>query len=65
LYYDNGWELFTSANQEPNCEVKIQDNYAWKIFTKGIKREEAIENSEIIGNKNLGQKIFDMIAVMA
>ncbi len=65
LYYDNGWELFTSTNQEPNCEVKIQDNYAWKIFTKGIKREEAIENSEIIGNKKLGQKIFDMIAVMA
>jgi hypothetical protein len=65
LYYDNGWELFASTNQEPNCEVKIRDNYAWKIFTKGIKREEAIENSEIIGNKKLGQKIFDMIAVMA
>lgn len=65
LYYDNGWELFASTNKEPNCEVKIRDNYAWKIFTKGIKREEAIENSEITGNKNLGQKIFDMIAVMA
>ena len=65
LYYDNGWELFTSANQEPNSEVKIRDNYAWKIFTKGIKREEAIENSEIIGDKKLGLKIFDMIAVMA
>lgn len=65
LYYDNGWELFTSTNQEPNSEVKIRDNYAWKIFTKGIKREEAIENSEIIGDKKLGEKIFDMIAVMA
>lgn len=65
LYYNNGWELFTSANQEPNSEVKIGDNYAWKIFTKGIKREEAIENSEIIGDKKLGLKIFDMIAVMA
>lgn len=65
LYYDNGWELFASANQKPNCEVKIRDNYAWKIFTKGIKREEAIENSEIIGNKELGQNIFDMIAIMA
>ena len=65
LCYDNGWELFTSANQKPNSEVKIRDNYAWKIFTKGIKREEAIENSEIIGDKKLGLKIFDMIAVMA
>ncbi len=65
LYYDNGWELLSSTNQEPSSEVKIRDSYAWKIFTKGIKREEAIENSEIIGDKKLGEKIFDMIAVMA
>ena len=65
LRYDNGWELFTSTNQEPISEVKIRDNYAWKIFTKGVKREEAIANSEIIGDKKLGEKIFDMIAVMA
>ena len=65
LYYDSGWELFASINQEPISEVKIKDNYAWKIFTKGIKREEAIANSEIIGDKKLGEKIFDMITVMA
>lgn len=65
LHYDNGWELFTSTNQEPISIVKIRDNYAWKIFTKGVKREEAIANSEIIGDKKLGEKIFDMIAVMA
>lgn len=65
LYNDNGWELITSTKQEPISEVKIRDNYAWKIFTKGVKREEAIANSEIIGDKKLGEKIFDMIAVMA
>jgi len=65
LYYDNGWELFSSINQVPISEVKIQDNNAWKIFTKGIKREEAIKNSEIIGDQKLGEKIFDLIAVMA
>lgn len=65
LHYDNGWELLTSINKEPMCEVKIGDTYAWKIFTKGINREEAIANSKIIGEKKLGEKIFDMIAVMA
>ncbi|GJM17433.1 MAG: hypothetical protein DHS20C13_27600 [Thermodesulfobacteriota bacterium] len=65
LYYDNGWELLASTNQEPISEVKIRDDYAWKIFTKGVKREEAIATSEIIGDKKLGEKIFDMIAVMA
>ena len=65
LYYNSGWELFTSSNQEPKSEVKIRDDYAWKIFTKGMRREEAISNSEIIGDTKLGEKIFDMIAVMA
>lgn len=65
LYYDNGWELLTATNLEPISEVKIPDDCAWKIFTKGITKEEAIEASEIIGNKRLGDKIFDMIAVMA
>ncbi|SFT36119.1 Mycothiol maleylpyruvate isomerase N-terminal domain-containing protein [Algoriphagus locisalis] len=65
LRYDNGWELFTSVNEIPTSEVKIRNEDAWKIFTKGMTREEAIASSEIIGNKRLGEKIFDMIAVMA
>lgn len=65
LYYDNGWELLTSTNIRPMSEVKIKDNFAWKIFTKGITKEKAIESSEIVGDKRLGEKIFDMIAVMA
>lgn len=65
LYYENGWQLLASANQPTTCEVRIKDDYAWRIFTKGIKKEEAITNSEIIGKQELGIKIFDMIAVMA
>ncbi|MBU2903894.1 maleylpyruvate isomerase N-terminal domain-containing protein [Arenibacter algicola] len=65
LNYDNRWELFESVNQIPDCEVRIKDEFAWRIFTKGIGREEAISNSEIIGKQELGLKIFDMIAVMA
>lgn len=65
LYYDSGWGLINSTNQEPISEVKIRDDYAWRIFTKGINKEEAIAESEIIGNQKLGLKIFDMIAVMA
>ena len=49
----------------PICEVRIGDDYAWKIFTKGMPKEEAIARSKIIGNKELGVKIFDLVAVMA
>ncbi|GMQ26567.1 hypothetical protein Aoki45_32500 [Algoriphagus sp. oki45] len=65
LYYKDGWELFTSVDDKPKSEVFIKNEIAWKIFTKGLTREEAIGNSEIVGDKILGEKIFDMIAVMA
>ena len=65
LNYVNEWQLLISDNRPPNCEVRIKDENAWKIFTKGIKKEDAIRESEIIGNERLGEKIFDMIAVMA
>ncbi|MFZ1703143.1 MAG: maleylpyruvate isomerase N-terminal domain-containing protein [Saprospiraceae bacterium] len=65
LNYDKRWKLLKSANQLPVCEVRIKDELAWRIFTKGISKEEAITNSEIIGKQELGFKIFDMIAVMA
>ncbi|MDR7129738.1 hypothetical protein J2X69_002083 [Algoriphagus sp. 4150] len=65
LYYDNGWQLLSTINQESISEVRIRDDYAWRIFTKGISKEVAIANSEIIGVRELGLKIFDMIAIMA
>jgi hypothetical protein len=65
LHYDNGWDLFAFTDRIPHTEVKISDDFAWKIFTKGIDQEKAIANSEITGDKRLGEKIFSMVAVMA
>lgn len=65
LRYSNRWELFKKIDHKPNSEVIIKDEFAWRIFTKGIQKEEAIQNSIILGDKEIGVKIFDMIAVMA
>ena len=59
------WELTTTNHLNPTCEVIIKDHIAWRIFTKGIQKQAAIDQSEITGNPHLGNKIFDMIAVMA
>lgn len=63
-FEDNHWELLANSNSEPACVVTIHDEDAWKIFTKGIQREEAIQRSPITGDRDLGLQIFDLIAVM-
>ncbi|MGF1556860.1 maleylpyruvate isomerase N-terminal domain-containing protein [Paucihalobacter sp.] len=65
LHYQHGWELMNATHQAPISAVRIKDSDAWKIFTKGMKREEAIANSKIIGDQKLAAHIFDMIVVMA
>lgn len=64
LHYDQGWDLLEETNQIPNCEVRISHDYAWRIFTKGVPKSEALAHSEIKGKQALGLKIFDLIAVM-
>lgn len=64
-YQDNKWELLTETDENPHCEVIIKDAYAWRIFTKGMDKKEAIAESEIIGNRAIGLRIFEMTAVMA
>ncbi|MEL7119988.1 MAG: maleylpyruvate isomerase N-terminal domain-containing protein [Bacteroidota bacterium] len=65
LKYHKGWELYTHLEAQPRAEVIIKDEIAWRIFTKGIKKEDALDQSKVIGKKVLGLKVFDMLAVMA
>lgn len=59
------WELVTDSTTSPICEVKIAGEVAWRIFTKGIARQEAQQHISITGRQDAGEKILDMLAVMA
>ncbi|MFN3850782.1 MAG: maleylpyruvate isomerase N-terminal domain-containing protein [Spirosomataceae bacterium] len=66
LYFENSkWDLVTKLPQSPISKVTIDGEIAWRMFTKGILRDEAQKRVKIEGNPELGNKIFDMLAVMA
>lgn len=65
LCKDVQWKLGLESQNDVNCEVLIKDEDAWKIFTKGMKREEAISRATIKWDRKLGLRIFELIAVMA
>jgi hypothetical protein len=49
----------------PVCRVEIEGEVAWRIFTKGISKEEAGKHTIIYGVQELGLPILNMLAVMA
>ena len=65
LKYGDNWKLYTALEEVSTVEVIIPDKIASRIFTKGMNKEEAITQSQIIGKRDLGLIIFDMNAVMA
>ena len=45
LYYSNAsWQLVMELPNLPLSLVKIPHEVAWRVFTKGISREEAMQN---------------------
>jgi uncharacterized protein (TIGR03083 family) len=64
LRTQSGWRLGTDAPGHPACEVEINQDIAWRIFTKGITREAARAQMNVSGNQQLGLHILNVIAIM-
>jgi hypothetical protein len=61
----DSWTLVTQPDFLPVAEVSIPGEIAWRIFTKGIGKEEAMSLVRISGKRHLGAHILGMLAVMA
>lgn len=59
------WLLVTECTLIPMCHIRIAPEIAWRLFTKGISREEVEPFINIVGNELFGNKIFEILAVMA
>jgi uncharacterized protein (TIGR03083 family) len=60
----NRW-AFTQASAKSDVSIEIDPDVAWKLFTKGITKQEAATTIRFKGDEALGKPILDMIAVMA
>ncbi len=59
------WQIKESNAETPTAETIIAGDIAWKLFSKSMRKEEAKESVEIKGEYQLGEKILDMVSVMA
>lgn len=60
-----GWDLCVGANGSAGARVAIQCEHAWKIFTRGMRGEEARRNATIEGEMELGIRVLEMVSVIA
>jgi hypothetical protein len=65
IKWEEGWQFTSDISTAPAAVISIHPDTAWKLFSKGISPEQALQYVEITGDQLLGSTALDMIAVMA
>jgi uncharacterized protein (TIGR03083 family) len=65
LRQSGGWELYRDIARQPDAEVLMDQDLAWRVFTKGISRERAQAETTIHVRTSLGMKVLDMVSIIA
>lgn len=58
------WSFASKATAKPTAHVKIPQQIAWRVFTKGIDRAQAIAESNLEGDRALGERVFQLTAIV-
>lgn len=59
------WNLYVGAVDEPDTKVVVDQDVAWRIFTRGLLKEEAQGQVMVVGDQALGLKVLDMVSIIA
>ncbi|HVW98419.1 MAG TPA: maleylpyruvate isomerase N-terminal domain-containing protein [Mucilaginibacter sp.] len=66
LKYEGGrWNMSKNNSHDPAATIMMTPEISWKLFTKGISPETAIQGVELIGDLRLARVALNLIAVMA
>jgi uncharacterized protein (TIGR03083 family) len=60
-----GWALFAGSAPRPAATVRLSDDTAWRLFSKGLRPGTARERVRIEGDQALGAVVLGSLAVMA
>jgi uncharacterized protein (TIGR03083 family) len=59
------WRLFVGSNAQADAKVTLDQETAWKLFSKGLDPDSRERRVEIQGERRLGQPVLGSLAVMA
>lgn len=65
LRQDKRWQLYRGSAADPATQITLDQDTAWRLFTKGLTIKEAKQRTEIKGNQTLGTPFLSMVSIMA
>ncbi len=65
LREDKRWQLYSGKPPQPQVEVILPENVAWRLFTRGISKENGQKLATFRGNEALGAQLLEMVSIIA
>lgn len=62
---DFQWKLYVGRAPAATCRVQIDQDLAWRLFTKGLTPGNAKRQIQIDGFSKLGEQVLEMVSIMA
>ncbi len=65
IYEAGSWQLYQGQPPQPTAEVILLANTAWRLFTKGIVKEVATNQTIFRGDPLLGRQMLEVVSIIA
>jgi len=65
LRQKGGWGFYRGTAMDPDAEIILDEDIAWRLFTRGVENEIARKHITIKGNKSLAEPVFEMVSIIA
>ena len=60
------WRLYVDGiNEAAHAEIVVDQETAWRLFTKGISKDQALAAAALSGDRDLASRALEMISVIA
>ena len=59
------WELTDETPSAPDARVTLDQQTAWRLFTRGLSREAAAKHVQQEGAARLAERVLDMVSIIA
>jgi uncharacterized protein (TIGR03083 family) len=60
-----GWQLFQGEAPAPTATISMDQEVAWRCFSKGLSPAEAEARSTFSGDRSLGRKVLETVSIIA
>jgi hypothetical protein len=59
------WRLYVNGLRKPHAEVTMDQDVAWRLFTRGLSKDEVRGKVTLVGDTSLGERILDTVSIIA